>query len=109
MRLPELYCGFARGSGQGPTAYPVACVPQAWSCGSVFMLLQACLGLEIDGARKEVHVEQPQLPIGIESVRVSDLRVGDAMIDLDFGRVQRQVIVSPSRDTGTGVQIYVRL
>ena len=60
-------------------------------------------------SRREVHVEQPQLPIGIESVRVSDLRVGDAMIDLDFGRVQRQVIVSPSRDTGTGVQIYVRL
>jgi len=31
------------------------------------------------------------------------------MIDLDFGRVQHQVIVSPSRDTGTGGQIYVRL
>ena len=42
-----------------------------------------------------MHVEQPQLPIGIESVRVSNVRVGDAMIDLDFGRVQHQVIVSP--------------
>jgi glycogen debranching enzyme len=109
MRLPELYCGFARAPGQGPTPYPVACVPQAWSCGSVFMFLQACLGLEIDGTRREVHVEQPQLPIGIESIRLSDVTVGDVRIDLDFERVQHQVIVAPSRDTGTGVQIYVRL
>src|SRR5438105_4225906 len=27
-RLPELFCGFPRRSGQGPTYYPVACSPQ---------------------------------------------------------------------------------
>ena len=31
--------------GEAPIAYPVACLPQAWAAGSVFMLLQACLGL----------------------------------------------------------------
>jgi rod shape-determining protein MreD len=44
MRLPELYCGFPRSAGEPPIAYPVACLPQAWSAGSIFMVLQACLG-----------------------------------------------------------------
>jgi glycogen debranching enzyme len=109
MRLPELYCGFARTPGQGPTAYPVACIPQAWSCGSVFMLLQACLGLEIDGTRKELRIEKPSLPIGIEAIRVDNIAVGDARIDLRFERVQQQVIVAPSCDSGSGVQVSVHL
>ncbi|HYX75074.1 MAG TPA: amylo-alpha-1,6-glucosidase [Steroidobacteraceae bacterium] len=109
MRLPELYCGFARTPGQGPTPYPVACVPQAWSCGSVFMLLQACLGLQIDGPRREVRIEQPLLPNGIEAIHLTDIAVGDARIDLNFERVQQQVIVASARDTRSGVQVYVHL
>jgi glycogen debranching enzyme len=35
MRLPELYCGFPRVAGHGPTPYPVACLPQAWAAGAV--------------------------------------------------------------------------
>src|SRR5690606_14867347 len=30
-RLPELFCGFSRRPGAGPTLYPVACSPQAWA------------------------------------------------------------------------------
>uniref|UniRef100_UPI00378369B7 amylo-alpha-1,6-glucosidase n=1 Tax=Methylocella sp. TaxID=1978226 RepID=UPI00378369B7 len=30
-RLPELFCGFSRKPHRGPTAYPVACAPQAWA------------------------------------------------------------------------------
>ena len=56
MRLPELFCGFERRAGESPIAYPVACLPQAWASGSVFMLLQACLGLSIDGWRGEIHI-----------------------------------------------------
>lgn len=50
MRLPELYCGFSRDATQGPVPYPFACLPQAWASGSLFMLLQATLGVRIDGA-----------------------------------------------------------
>jgi glycogen debranching enzyme len=32
-RLPELFCGFHRRPGEGPTLYPVACAPQAWATG----------------------------------------------------------------------------
>lgn len=61
MRLPELFCGFTRAPGEAPIAYPVACLPQAWSAGSAFMLMQACLGLEIDGWDGELHVTGPRL------------------------------------------------
>jgi glycogen debranching enzyme len=109
MRLPELYCGFPRTVGQGPIPYPVACIPQAWSCGSVFMLLQACLGLEIDGRRKEVRIEQPLLPIGIEAMHLNGIAVADARVDLSFQRVQGQVIVAPAPEERSGVQVYVHL
>ena len=48
-RMPELFCGFAQDPGEGPVLYPVACAPQAWAAASVFLLLQACLGLEVNG------------------------------------------------------------
>src|SRR6185295_10807780 len=47
-RLPELYCGFARRPGEGPTRYPVACMPQAWAAGAIYLMLEGCLGMSID-------------------------------------------------------------
>ena len=32
---------------RGPTAYPVACSPQAWAAAAPFGFLAACLGLEL--------------------------------------------------------------
>jgi glycogen debranching enzyme len=51
-RMPELFCGFSREGSAGPVLYPVACAPQAWAAGAVFLLFQACLGLHIDAPRK---------------------------------------------------------
>jgi glycogen debranching enzyme len=109
MRLPELYCGFARVAGQGPVAYPVACLPQAWSSACVFMLLQASLGVRIDGWRKEVHIEHPVLPLEIESLRIRDLPVGDTSIDLEFHRIGTVVAAVPSRHTEAGVRVVAHL
>ncbi|MEP9373721.1 amylo-alpha-1,6-glucosidase [Mesorhizobium sp. KR1-2] len=92
MRLPELFCGFPRAVGEAPIAYPVACLPQAWSSGAVFMLLQSCLGVQIDGWRGEVQVEQSYLPIGIDNLTVRHLGVGDAVYDLTFQRFGDRVI-----------------
>jgi glycogen debranching enzyme len=47
-RMPELFCGFARHLHPSPVPYPVACKPQAWAAASVFLLLQAMLGLNVD-------------------------------------------------------------
>jgi glycogen debranching enzyme len=92
MRLPELFCGFARGHGTTPVSYPVACLPQAWAAGSAFMLLQACLGVSIDGWRDEVHVIRPRLPQGIEQVALRGLQVGERHVDLVFRRFGSRVV-----------------
>jgi glycogen debranching enzyme len=57
-RMPELFCGFAHEPGEGTALYPVACAPQAWSAASVF-LLQACLGLEVNGPEARVCFTRP--------------------------------------------------
>ena len=109
MRLPELYCGFPRITGQGPVPYPVACLPQAWSSGSVFMLLHACLGVRIDGWRKEVHIERPLLPIGTESLSIRDLPVGDVCIDLEFHRIGKEVVAVPAKHVDGDVRVLAHL
>jgi glycogen debranching enzyme len=86
MRLPELYCGFSRKPGEPPVAYPVACLPQAWAAGSVFMMLQACLGLTVDTLKGVVTVVDPRLPIGIDRLWIDELPLGEEMIDLAFER-----------------------
>jgi len=81
-RLPELFCGFQRRRGRGPTLYPVACAPQAWASGAPFMLLKASLGLEFDHAHNEVRLRNPTLPKFLDHVILRNLRLGNASIDL---------------------------
>jgi glycogen debranching enzyme len=92
MRLPELFCGFRRSIGEAPIAYPVACLPQAWAAGACFMVLQACLGLRIDGWRREIHVHRPELPIGVDRLTIHRLRVADIVVDLTFQRLEDRVV-----------------
>ncbi|MDP3406628.1 MAG: amylo-alpha-1,6-glucosidase [Brevundimonas sp.] len=100
MRLPELFCGFERETGEGPIAYPVACLPQAWAAGSVFLMLQAALGLSIDASTRTITVHAPTLPDGIERLTVSRLQVGEATVDLAFERLGGQVVVMPRNRVG---------
>jgi glycogen debranching enzyme len=74
--LPELYCGFAREPRLGPVPYPVACHPQAWAAASVMMLLQAVLGLHIDGFDGRLVMESPVIPDGIGTLSIEGMRVG---------------------------------
>ena len=108
MRLPELFCGFPRVSGEPPIAYPVACLPQAWSAGSVFMLLQACLGLQVDAARSEVIIDHPQLPFGVDRLRVERVDVAGARVDLMFERVGDRVLAAHAGGSAE-VRVTVRL
>ena len=81
-RMPELFCGFQPRPYEGPTLYPVACAPQAWAAGAVFLLLQACLGLEIDAQRAQIVLDRPILPICLERLTIHRLVVGSARVDL---------------------------
>jgi glycogen debranching enzyme len=81
-RLPELFCGFPRRAGDGPTLYPVSCAPQAWASAAALMLLQACLGLEVRGADRKLVFSDPRLPEYLHEVHIRGLRIGEGAMDL---------------------------
>jgi glycogen debranching enzyme len=86
FRLPELFCGFDRDISAVPVPYPVACSPQAWAAGSLFLFLETMLGLRPHAAAGELELARPELPDWLAKVTVSNLRVGDADVDLLFHR-----------------------
>ncbi|TFZ08755.1 amylo-alpha-1,6-glucosidase [Ramlibacter humi] len=105
-RLPELFCGFPRRHDAGPTLYPVACSPQAWAAAAPFAVLQACLGLEIDGATREVCLRTPRLPAIVDWLRIERLGSPGASCDLLLTRHERSVGVEVLRkDEGVTVRV----
>jgi glycogen debranching enzyme len=99
-RLPELFCGFLHRPGEGPTLYPVACAPQAWAAASVFLLLQACLGLSVCGHSSQISLAHPLLPPFLQEVSLKNLRVGQGSVDLFIRRHAQDVSVSIDRREG---------
>src|SRR5207247_11432606 len=85
-RLPELFCGFQRQRGRGPTLYPVACSPQAWASATPFTLLEASLGLEFDPQKGEIRLRNPRLPAFLDEVLLRNLQLGEASLDLQLRR-----------------------
>jgi glycogen debranching enzyme len=81
-RLPELFCGFHRRAGEGPTRYPVACSPQAWASGVVFELIQSCLRLSLDAEGRRWSVERATLPPFLTWLRVLNLDLPWGQVDL---------------------------
>ena len=99
-RLPELFCGFQRRRGRGPTLYPVACSPQAWASGALLMMLQASLGLEFDPAQNEIRFRDPRLPSFLNSVLLRNLRLGESSVDVMAYRHAEKVSVEVVRAEG---------
>jgi glycogen debranching enzyme len=99
-RMPELFCGFDREPGEGPTPYPVACAPQAWAAGSVFLLVQACLGLSIGAIEPQVAFTRPRLPEFLGELTITGLAVGGAVVDLQLTRHHDDVGVRVLRRKG---------
>ena len=107
-RMPELVCGFHRRPGEGPTLYPVACAPQSWAAASVFLLMQSCLGLIVEGGERRVVFDRPMLPDCIPWMKLQDLRVGEAMVDLQLVRHDEQVLVEVVHKVGeVALQVLV--
>jgi glycogen debranching enzyme len=104
-RMPELFCGFRRREGESPTLYPAACAPQAWAAAAVFMMLQASLGLCIDAAVSQVRFASPALPSFLEEIRIQNLAVGKATLDLVVDHSFRGIGVE-RREGDANVVIY---
>jgi glycogen debranching enzyme len=101
QRLPELFCGFHRRTdGSGPTHYPVACAPQAWASGAIYLLLRACMGINIQAVEKRITFVNPVLPANLDEVRVERLRVGAASVDILLKRHSRGIAVEVLRKDG---------
>jgi glycogen debranching enzyme len=100
-RLPELFCGFHKRPGvEGPTLYPVACSPQAWSAGAAYLLVNACLGMTFSVANKTVHFWKPHLPSFIDEIRLEGLQIGEASMDLKVQRISTGVMVEVLHSQG---------
>jgi glycogen debranching enzyme len=99
-RLPELFCGFHRRPGEGPTLYPVACSPQAWASGVVFQMIQASARLIVDAGRRVLTIDRAGLPPFLTFMRLLNLELPFGRIDLLFERRPLDVNVTVLRQQG---------
>jgi glycogen debranching enzyme len=108
FRLPELFCGFDRETSPMPVPYPVACSPQAWAAGAPFLFLQTMLGLQPHADRQELELFRPNLPDWLGKVTLTNLRVGDAAVDLLFHRWRGTTSAEVLRKVGD-ISVTIRL
>jgi glycogen debranching enzyme len=95
-RMPELFCGFHRRPGDGPTLYPVACAPQAWASAAVFLLIDAVLQLRLDPMSETATVGAFDLPRGLDSITFENLELAGGRVALRVDRRDARVDVSSS-------------
>ena len=107
-RLPELFCGFRRRSHLGPTPYPVACSPQAWSAAASFALIGACLGIQLDHKGQQVILRDPVLPEGLDDLEIRNFRLGSSRFHLRAQRETVDVTVSILDRSGAAQIVLVK-
>ncbi len=107
-RLPELFCGFDRDQSALPVPYPVACSPQAWAAGASFLFVETMLGLRANAGARELELRHPNLPDWLGKVTLTNLRVGDASVDLLFHRWRGTTSAEVLRKVGD-VSVTIRL
>lgn len=105
-RLPELFCGFPRRPGRGPTYYPVACSPQAWAAASLLSLVQSSLGLECDPVSEEVRLERPILPEFLRELNIS-IALGKSALDFTLRGSGRDIAANASHRTGSARLVFI--
>ena len=85
-RLPELFSGHPRDRQHPmPAMYPMSDSPQAWSASAVPCMIQAMLGLFPYAALNALFLD-PHLPDWLPHLRLTNVRVGEAVVDLEFRR-----------------------
>lgn len=104
-RLPELFCGFTRRHGFGPTRYPVACSPQSWAAGAPFLLLSSVLGFEPEAERHRLMLRRPMLPHWLDYLELRGLRLGGHSAHLHFARMGNDTAVTLTGDMGIDIHV----
>lgn len=104
-RLPELFCGFARRGGFGPTHYPASCSPQSWAAGAPFLILSSILGFEPEAERNRLLLRQPVLPGWLEQLDLRGMHLGDRQAHLHFTAQGGNTAVTLTGDMGVDVHV----
>jgi glycogen debranching enzyme len=78
----------------------VVCAPQSWAAASVFLLLQACLGLSVRGYPPQLSFSYPLLPPFLQEVCIKNLHVGQGSVDLFIRRHAEDVSINIDRRQG---------
>jgi len=72
----------------------------AYTAGAVFMVLGSCLGISIDGRRKQIVFENPQLPENVNQLWLKGLDVVGSRVDLFLERHNEGVRVHVLENQG---------
>jgi hypothetical protein len=70
--------------------------------------LQACLGLEINAPEGQVYFTRPHLPASLGELRIHNLEVAEATVDLLLVRHQHNVSVNVLRREGNAEILVVK-
>ncbi|MCM2278473.1 MAG: hypothetical protein NDJ89_10405 [Oligoflexia bacterium] len=108
FRLPELFCGFRKRGNTPPVPYEVACKPQAWAAGSVFLMLRSLLGIGVQPEQNYLVCRSPLLTRKLRHVEIRGLRGRDWEIDLAFRRGAPGTTVEVLRRSGKVRVLTVR-
>jgi glycogen debranching enzyme len=82
-------CGSAAGTGKFSGSIPWGKRAQAWAAGSVFVFLQAMLGLQPDAPSDMLHVD-PSLPDWLPDLALRDMRIGKRQFSCASGETVRR-------------------
>ena len=74
----------------------------------MFLLLQAALGLNVDGWRGTIIFDRMALPQGIDRLEIRGLQIRDVRVDLSINRGRGGVTVEKVGTRGDDVEIVVR-
>jgi glycogen debranching enzyme len=108
FRLPELYCGFRKRGDAPPVPYEVACKPQAWAAGSLFLMMKSMLGISMDIQQSYVVFNSPTLTQRMNCLEIKGLRGRDWEMDLMLRRTKAGTVVDVTRKTGSVRVMTVR-
>lgn len=108
FRLPELYCGFRKRGDAPPVPYEVACKPQAWAAGAIFLMLRSMLGISMDVDQDYLVFNSPILTNKINTLQIRGLKGRDWEIDLGFRRTRSGTSVDVLRKHGNVRVLTVR-
>jgi glycogen debranching enzyme len=108
FRLPELFCGFRKRGSEPPIPYEVACKPQAWAAGSIFLMLKSMLGISIEIDQSYLVFNSPILTPKINNLDIKNLRGRDWEIDLSVRRTRHGTHVEITKKHGNIRVLTVR-